>query len=116
MWDLPFNLLLGALVAAKLIGVFLAWLVWRTYRHGAGVTPSRMLGLTGQALTDIAREGRVMVQGEYWWARARVPIAAGACVRVIGIDGMLLEVEPNPDKTLTPRAISAVAEADWENL
>lgn len=112
MWDVPLNLLLGLLAGAKLIGVFLAWRVWSTYRRGPAAMPARMIGLTGQALTDIAREGRVMVQGEYWWARARTPIAQGESICVVGINGMLLEVESNPDKALTPRAVSAVADEE----
>ena len=114
MWDIPLYLLLGLLAGAKLIVFFLVWLTWRTYRRGPALTPSRMVGLTGKALSDIAREGRVMVQGEYWWAHARAPIAAGESIRVIGINGMTLEVESNPDKTLVPRAISAIAGTDWE--
>jgi membrane-bound ClpP family serine protease len=55
-----------------------------------------------------------MIQGEYWWARARTTIIAGENVRVIGIDGMLLEVEPCPDKTATPRPVSAVLPAKPE--
>lgn len=112
MWDIQLNVLLGLLAGAKLIGIFLAWQAWRTYWSGPALTPSRMVGLTGKALTDIAREGRVMVQGEYWWARARAPIAQGESIRVIGIEGMLLEVEPCPDKMLVPRAVSAIAEEE----
>ena len=108
MWKLPVSVWLGAIVAGKIIFFFLAWLVWRTYRRGFGPSQSRMIGLQGKAVTAIAREGRVMVQGEYWCARARTPIAAGENVRVTGIDGMWLEVEPCPDKTAIPRPMSAV--------
>jgi membrane-bound serine protease (ClpP class) len=114
MWKLPITLLLGGLVAAKIIFLFLCWLVWRTYRRGFGSEQSRMIGLLGKALTDLAHEGRVVIQGEYWWARARTTIIAGENVRVIGIDGMLLEVEPCPDKTATPRPVSAVLPAKPE--
>jgi membrane-bound serine protease (ClpP class) len=116
MWDLPISALLGAIVAGKIIAFFLLWQAWRIYRQGRRQSPSRMLGLQGQALTDIAGEGRVMVQGEYWWAHARAPIAAGGKVRVTGLDGMWLEVEPLPDKTLVPRPVSAVvpSETDYQ--
>ena len=46
-----------------------------------------------------------MVQGEYWWARARGRIAEGESVRVAGIDGMTLEVEPCLDKSMIPRQV-----------
>jgi membrane-bound serine protease (ClpP class) len=71
-----------------------------------------MIGLKGKAVTEVACEGRVMVQGEYWWARARGRIAEGESVRVVGIDGMTLEVEPCPDRSVIPRQVSAVAAPD----
>ncbi len=114
MWKLPINALLGAIGAGTIILFFLSWLVWRTYRRGFGTGSSRMIGLPGKALTDIMREGRVMVQGEYWRARARTNIAAGESVRVTAIDGLLLEVEPCPDKNLIPRPVSAVLSSDTE--
>jgi membrane protein implicated in regulation of membrane protease activity len=36
--------------------------------------------------------GRVNVGGEDWAARAREPIATGVKVRVVGADGIVLEV------------------------
>jgi membrane-bound serine protease (ClpP class) len=108
MWKLPISILLGIAVAGKVIFFFLCWQIWRTYRRGFDAVPSQMVGLSGRALTDIKREGRVMVQGEYWWARARLPIAAGENVRVTGVDGMLLEVEHRPDKSAIPRPVSAL--------
>jgi membrane-bound ClpP family serine protease len=112
MWKLPINILLGLIVAGKIILFFWGWLVWRSYRQDFGARQSRMIGLSGKALTDIEREGRVMVQGEYWWARARVSIPAGANVRVTNIDGMSLEVESCPDKDAPPRPMSALMTAE----
>jgi membrane-bound serine protease (ClpP class) len=71
-----------------------------------------MIGLKGKAVTEVAGEGRVMVHGEYWWARARGRIAEGESVRVVGIDGMTLEVEPCPDKSMIPRQMFADATPD----
>jgi membrane-bound ClpP family serine protease len=53
-----------------------------------------------------------MVLGEYWWARSRARIAEGEGVRVIGIDGLTLEIEPCPDKAVIPRPVSAVEHQD----
>jgi membrane-bound serine protease (ClpP class) len=114
MWRLPVNLLLGALAAGGIILVFLLRLVLGKRPRGVDAGPSRMIGLKGKALTEVASEGRVMVQGEYWWARARGRIAEGDSVFVAGIDGMTLEVEPCPDKSMIPRQVSAVAAPDSE--
>ena len=55
-----------------------------------------MIGDTGVALDEVAPEGRVEVRGAPWRARTNraTPIAAGDVIRVVGIDGLLLEVEP----------------------
>lgn len=114
MWSLPFSLLLGAVVAVKIILIFLFCLVWRTNRRGDGSRQSRMIGLRGKASTDVDREGRVMIQGEYWWAHAKTPIFSGENVRVIDVNGMMLEVEPCPDKAVKPRPVSAVQTTETE--
>ena len=114
MWELPISLLLGALAAGGIILVFLIRLVLRTPLRSVAISPARMIGLKGKAVTEVASEGRVMIQGEYWWARARGRIAEGESVRVVGIDGMTLEVESCPDKFVIPRPVSAVAPPDSE--
>jgi membrane-bound serine protease (ClpP class) len=55
-----------------------------------------MVGDMGIALDAVAPEGRVEVRGAPWRARTNraTPIEAGDRVRVVGIDGLLLEVEP----------------------
>ena len=55
-----------------------------------------MIGELGEARDAIAPEGVVIVKGGPWRARTNraTPIGAGDPVRVIAIDGLLLEVEP----------------------
>jgi len=55
-----------------------------------------MIGERGEAAVRIDPEGTVRVQGALWPARTNraTPIAAGAGVRVVAIDGLRLEVEP----------------------
>ena len=112
MWKLPVSLILSVLTSVVIILAFLTRLVLRSHRAGAETGPSRMIGLKGKAVTEIGAEGRVMVLGEYWWARARARIAEGESVRVIGIDGLTLEIEPCPDKAVIPRPVSAIEHHD----
>jgi len=55
-----------------------------------------MIGEMGQATTGIAPEGMVALHGGLWRARTNraTPIPSGDRVRVVAIDGLLLEVEP----------------------
>lgn len=108
MWELPMKLIFGAIVAGKIILIVLIWLAWRAHRSKAGVRHSRMVGLKGRAVTGVSAEGRVMVMGEYWWARSRTKIAEGEMVRVVARDGLMLEVEIYTEKTKIPKRVSAV--------
>lgn len=55
-----------------------------------------MVGEMGEATTGIDPEGTVRLRGGVWRARTNraTPIPAGVPVRVVAIDGLLLEVEP----------------------
>lgn len=55
-----------------------------------------MIGELGVATGAVNPDGVVTVLGAPWRARTNraTPIVAGAAVRVVGIDGLLLEVEP----------------------
>ncbi|ART81816.1 serine protease [Oceanisphaera profunda] len=53
-----------------------------------------MVGLQGEALTDIAPTGYVMVQGERWQARSVEPIAAQQTIVVLAVDQLTLSVRP----------------------
>lgn len=53
-----------------------------------------MIGLTGTALEAFGREGRVRAHSEEWSARSSAPVAEGQAVRVTGMDGLVLLVEP----------------------
>lgn len=55
-----------------------------------------MIGEEGEAVTEVSPEGVVRVRGAPWRARTNraTPVAAGEAVRVVEVDGLLLEVEP----------------------
>ncbi len=53
-----------------------------------------MIDSVGVARTDLQPQGKVMVHGELWDARAKVKVPAGTRVRVKLVDGLTLEVEP----------------------
>ena len=55
-----------------------------------------MLGELGEAVADVRPDGIVRIREALWRAHTNraTPIATGDRVRVVGIDGLLLEVEP----------------------
>lgn len=52
-----------------------------------------VVGLIGEARTEIDSSGLVLLEGEIWRARSKTPIPAGSAVRVIRSGGGLLTVK-----------------------
>lgn len=57
--------------------------------------PDAMLNTMGIAVTALSPQGKVFVHGEYWDAISVMPVASGACVRVVRVEGLTLTVEPS---------------------
>lgn len=61
--------------------------------------PDSLVGLTGEAATEIQDEGSVQIRSELWSARSKEAIPAGAEVRITGREGFTLIVEMLPAET-----------------
>ena len=77
-----------------LIIMFLMTLGIRARSLKSSMGESAMIHLTAQARTALTPSGKVFVHGEYWDATSSVPVEPGTQVRVVGVDGMKLRVEP----------------------
>jgi membrane protein implicated in regulation of membrane protease activity len=64
----------------------------RRYRIQTGA--EAMVGARAQVLDTCAPEGRVRVGGEIWNARSEVRAERGQTVRIQGVEGLTLLVEP----------------------
>jgi membrane-bound serine protease (ClpP class) len=76
------------------ITMFLLTLVVRARANKVVMSHAGLMDELGQARTVLAPAGKVFVHGEYWDAVASSPVAEGSSVRVVGVDGMKLRVEP----------------------
>ena len=77
-----------------LIAIFLTTLVLRARRNRITTGREGMIGEIGIAKTELVPEGKVFVHGELWNATSRKEVAQGTRVRVSGVDGLHLIVEP----------------------
>jgi membrane-bound serine protease (ClpP class) len=77
-----------------LITMFLVSIVIKARRNKVVTGPSAMIGEIGTARTILSPEGKVLVRGEYWDAIASAELPAGTAVRVKGVAGLRLIVEP----------------------
>ena len=55
-----------------------------------------LIGRMGEAAVDVAPDGVVLIDGARWRARTNraTPVRVGEAVRVVEVDGLVLEVEP----------------------
>ncbi len=84
---------LAVAVPFAVIFIILLVALLKSLKQKAATGTEGMVGLVGVADSEIHRQGRVRVRGEYWAARSERPIAPGKTVRVVGIDDLTLQVE-----------------------
>ncbi len=82
----------AAVVSAALILLGLAVLL-RAHRKPVVTGSEALIGAEGETVAWDGEEGRVRVNGEIWRARAAAPLQAGAPVKVLKRDGLVLRVE-----------------------
>lgn len=78
---------------SALLFIITVSLAVRVQREKADTGKEGMLGLEGDAKTDIHEHGQVFVHGEYWNAWSDEPIKLGERVKVESIDGLKLKVK-----------------------
>jgi membrane-bound serine protease (ClpP class) len=96
VWYQPgVNPILAAVVSI-FSGLFF-WVAARKVMEADRVPPRHemeaLIGMIGEAKSDIHAEGSVLAAGELWSARSAQPIPVGSRVRVIGREGFTLQVE-----------------------
>jgi membrane-bound serine protease (ClpP class) len=87
---------LALTVPFALITSFLLSIAVRARRNKITTGVEGMIGAVAIAVGELNPEGTVQVHGEYWNARATRRVEASAPVRIMGMDGLTLRVEPAP--------------------
>jgi len=89
--------LAAALTLATLLYYGFALTVALQSRDRITSTQRGLVGLAGETRGELRPEGSVFVKGTLWRGRSvDGPIASGTRVRVRGVDGLVLRVEPDP--------------------
>jgi membrane-bound serine protease (ClpP class) len=93
--DAPWSWVVIVVGGAVDIGESLAF-IWWSKRRRASVGAETLVGKTGVAIGLLWPEGQVRVEGEIWKARTAGGLDAGTRVVVRAVDGLTLEVDPDP--------------------
>jgi len=90
---LSWQVLIPTLVVVSAFFVTVATLAFRAQVAKPRTGGSGMVGEVGTVKNRIDPDGKILVHGELWYARAKEPIEEGAQVRVKDVDKLVLEVE-----------------------
>jgi len=107
--DVPFlqiswKVLIPMTAFAAGLGVLAAVMAIRAHRRHPVSGEQGMIGRSVTLTTPLSPEGRIVLEGEIWNARAPGPVPAGARVRVVGFEGLTALVEPEaPGATATEK-------------
>ncbi len=89
----PWGYVAVGVAAVVEIGEIYFWIQFLgRYRVTTGT--EGMVGERAEVVEALSPLGRVRVRGELWAARAEAPAIVGQRMRVTGVDGLTLEIEP----------------------
>jgi membrane-bound serine protease (ClpP class) len=89
--------LIGLLTVGSVLYYGFALTVAQRSRERIASTQRGLVGLLGETRGELKPEGPVYVKGTLWRGRSNDgPIPPGTWVRVRGVDGLVLRVEPDP--------------------
>jgi membrane-bound serine protease (ClpP class) len=91
--------IIPAVIFTALFFLFVVGMGIRAQRRVVTTGSEGLVGKAGVARTAVHEDGSVFVRGELWNARSDEPIAAGAPVVVVDVDGMRVRVR---QKETTP--------------
>lgn len=93
-YDIAWQLIAVTAILSAAIFVGIATLAMRARNRVVVSGREQLIGSQGEALEAFADLGRVRVMGEDWQARTRGALSAGQRIKVVGIEGLTLVVEP----------------------
>jgi membrane-bound serine protease (ClpP class) len=93
-FEIPYGLIGGAAAASAGFLILMVGMLVKSRRRAVVSGREEMLGATAEALGDFDLEGWAHVHGEQWKVRSSRPVRRGQKLRVTGMQGLVLSVEP----------------------
>jgi membrane-bound serine protease (ClpP class) len=95
-YGIPTPLIIALAVISALFVLLVVRMGWQARGRPVVSGGETLVGDAGEVLADFTGDGWARVRGEIWKVRSAKPLAEGARVRVTGIEGLTLNVEPQP--------------------
>ena len=88
----PWNVI-GGLASLACIVFEVTFIQRRVRRRKVQTGVEQLVGATGEVTERLAPSGQIRVLGELWQARSNSDLPAGSRVRVVAVNGLMLDVE-----------------------
>ncbi len=90
---ISWSVIVPVVALSALLFIITVTLAVRVHREKVDTGKEGMLGLEGEAKTDVHASGQVFVRGEYWSAWSDTPLQKGDRVKVEAVEGLKLKVK-----------------------
>jgi len=87
------QVLIPAVLVVSGFFIVVIWISIKAQMRKHFTGPEAMIGAETEAITDIAHEGKVFLEGQYWRATSSKPLKKGVKVRIVKVSGLSLIVE-----------------------
>ncbi len=93
-YEIAWQLIATVAIVSALVFGGIVWLALRARKRRVVSGREEMIGASGETLEAFTGNGRVRVHSEEWQARADGKLRRGQRIKVVGIEGLTLVVEP----------------------
>ena len=93
-YGIDLSVILTFAISSVLVFVLLVGMAIKSRRRPVVSGSEQLIGANGLALSDFDDDGMVFVHSESWEAKTSAPVQKDQRVRVTGLDGLTLSVEP----------------------
>jgi membrane-bound serine protease (ClpP class) len=94
-FGIPWSLIVAVGLASALFVFFVAGMALKARQRPVVSGREELIGSSGEVLEDFdGRDGWALVHGENWRIRSRQPLGRGQKIRVVQLDGLIFDVEP----------------------
>jgi membrane-bound serine protease (ClpP class) len=97
-FGIPLPLVLGIAAGSAAFLFLVVGMAMKARKRPVVSGREELIGSSGEVIEDCEREGWARVHSETWRIRSAAPLKRGQRVRVAGIDGLQLEVIPEPER------------------
>jgi membrane-bound serine protease (ClpP class) len=87
------QVLIPAVLVVSCFFIVVIWMAIKAQLRKHFTGAEAMIGIEAEALTDIANEGKVFLNGQYWNATSEKSVKKGAKVKIVRVEGLGLIVE-----------------------